>query len=530
MHRRDIIAGAAGAALGAALPRFAIAQPAAARTLRFIPQSDIGTLDPIVTTAYVTRNHSFLIFDTLYGLDADLKPQPQMVEGHKVEEDGKRWTLTLREGLVFHDGEPVRAKDCVASIRRWQRRDPLGQELAARTDELSAPDDRTIVFRLKRPFALLPDALGKVGTPVPFMMPERLAATDPFRTITEFVGSGPFRFKADERVQGSRFVYERFPGYVPRGAGEASWTSGPKRAFFDRVEWRVTPDSATASAALQSGEADWWENPPNDLLPPLRRSRDLMTELLDPTGLIGVCRFNHLQPPFDNVRLRRALLGAIDQTEFMTAAFGTEKDAWRDGIGFFPHGTPFASDAGLEALTSPRSLERARRAVAESGYNNERVVLLGATDFPIINAICLVGADLFKKLGLNVDYVASDWGTVVQRRASKEPADKGGWSVFFTYWAGFDALNPGVNQMIRGAGEAGWFGWAKSERLEEARAAWFDAPDLAAQQAAARQQQGFAFEDVPSIPLGMGYTTTAYRKTLTGRLQGPPFFWNIRRA
>ncbi|SDB56341.1 ABC transporter substrate-binding protein [Belnapia rosea] len=525
MFRRTVL----GAAAAAPLARFAIAQPASSRVLRFIPQSDIGTLDPITTTAYVSRNHGFLVWDTLYGLDAELKPQPQMVEGHRVEDDGKRWTLTLRPGLKFHDGEPVRAQDCVASIKRWQRRDPLGQELAARTDDLLATDDRTIVFRLKKPFALLPDALGKIGSPVPFMMPERLANTDPFRAITEFIGSGPFRFKADERVQGSRFVYERFDGYVPR-EGTPAWTSGPKRAFVDRVEWRVTPDSATAAAALQSGEVDWWENPPNDLVPPLRRNRDIVVDLPDPTGQMGFGRFNHLHPPFNNPKLRKALLGAINQADFMTAAFGSERGAWRDKVGFFPDGTPFASDAGLSALTSPRDLAKVKREVAESGYKGEPVVLLGATDFPIINALCLVGADLFKQVGLNVDFVASDWGTVVQRRNNREPPDKGGWSIFFTYWAGFDTLSPGVNQTIRGNGTNGWFGWAASERLEAKRAEWFDAPNLAAQQKAAREQQEIAFEEVPTLPLGQAYTTTAYRRNLVDVPKGPPLFWNARKV
>ena len=525
MNRRTVL----GAAAAAPLARFAIAQPANSRVLRFIPQSDIGTLDPITTTAYVTRNHAFLIWDTLYGLDAELKPQPQMVEGHRVEDDGRRWTLTLRPGLRFHDGEPVRARDCVASIKRWQQRDPLGQELAARTDELVATDDRTLVFRLKKPFALLPDALGKIGSPTPFMMPERLANTDAFRPITEFIGSGPFRFKADERVQGSRFVYERFEGYVPR-EGTPSWTAGPKRAFFDRVEWRVTPDSATASAALQSGEADWWENPPNDLVPPLRRNREITVDLPDPAGQLAFGRFNHLHPPFNNPKLRRALLGAIDQADFMTAAFGSERGAWRDKVGFFPEGTPFASDAGLGALTSPRDLEKVKREVAESGYKGEPVVLLGATDFPIINALCLVGADLFKQVGLNVDYVASDWGTVVQRRNSREPPSRGGWSIFFTYWGGFDTINPGVNQPLRGNGTNGWFGWASSERLEAKRAEWFDAPDLAVQQQAAREQQAIAFEDVPTLPLGQCYPMTAYRRNLVDVLKGPPLFWNARKA
>jgi peptide/nickel transport system substrate-binding protein len=530
MLRRNLMQGAAVLGTASALPRLAVAQPTAARTLRFIPQADIGVLDPIFTTAYVSRNHGLLVWDMLYGVDAEFRPQPQMVEGHTVEEDGKRWTLKLRPGLKWHDGTPVLARDCVASIKRWQRRDPIGQELAVRTDELSAADDRTIVFRLKKPFALLPDALAKIGSPVPFMMPERIAATDAFSQITEFVGSGPFKFNTNEMVRGSRYVYDRFADYVPRASGTPSWTSGPKVVHFDRVEWGVTPDSATAAAALQNGEVDWWENPPNDLLPPLRRNRDITTTPQDHVGQLGFGRFNHLHPPFNNEKLRRAILGAINQADFMTAAWGSEKGAWQDKVGFFPVGTPFASDAGLSALISPRDLEKVKREVQASGYKGERVVLLGATDFPIIDALCQVGADLFKRIGLNVDYVASDWGTVVQRRTSREPVEKGGWSIFFTYWAAFDCINPAVNQTIRGNGADGWFGWAKSDALEAARSAWFDAPDLAAQKAAAARQQEIAFQEVPTLPLGQAFQNTSFRKTLTNVPEGPPMFWSVKRA
>lgn len=529
MFRRDVMRGAALLAGAQALPGFAIAQPAAARTLRFIPQADVGTLDPIFTTAYVTRNHGLMVWDTLYGVDRNFRPHPQMVEGHVTEQDGKLWTLTLRPGLKWHDGTPVLARDCVASIKRWQRRDPMGQELASRTDELSAPDDRTIRFRLNKPFPLLPDALGKLGSPCPFMMPERIANTDAFQQITEFVGSGPYRYNANETVRGSRYVYDRFADYVPR-QGTSEWTSGPKAVHFDRVEWRVTPDGATAAAALQANEVDWWENPPNDLQPPLRRHREITVED-DRVGQLGFGRFNHLHPPFDNPRLRKAILGAINQADFMTAAYGTERGGWADKVGFFPPNTPFASDSGMAALTSPRDLEKVKREVQASGYAGERVVLLGATDFPIINALCLVGADLFKSIGLNVDYVASDWGTVVQRRTSREPTDKGGWSIFFTYWSALDVMNPAVNQTIRGNGTNGWFGWATSAGLEAERSAWFDAPDLAGQQAAARRQQALAFEEAPTLPLGQAIPRTAYRKSLHQLQYGPAIFqWSVRKG
>ncbi len=263
------------------------------------------------------------------------------------------------------------ARDCVASIRRWAARDALGQALMQRTDELSAPDDRTVVFRLKRPFPLLPNALGKVASNMCAIMPERLASTDPFKQVTDMVGSGPFRFKADERVQGSRFVYERFAGYQPRGDGQSDWTAGPKAAHFDRVEWHVIPDPATAAAALQSGEVDWWEMPTADLLPLLRRNRQIKVALTDPTGICGFLRPNHLHPPFDNPAVRRALLGAIDQSEFAAAAMGTDPSLWRVPCGYFAPSSPLASDVGMAALTAKRDYAEVKQNLQAAGYKGE---------------------------------------------------------------------------------------------------------------------------------------------------------------
>jgi peptide/nickel transport system substrate-binding protein len=538
MQRRQILAGAAaaaGAAVAGGLPRPSLGQGASAgtagaRTLKFIPQADLAVLDPILTTAYVTRHHGYMVWDTLYGFDGDYKAQPQMVEGHAVEDGGRRVTMRLRQGLKFHDGEPVRARDCVASIRRWAARDALGQVLMASTDELAAADDRTIVFRLKRPFPMLFEALGKPSTPVCFIMPERLASQDPNQPLRgELVGSGPFRFKADERVPGARVVYTRFEDYIPRAEGTPSWTAGPKRVHFDRIEWHVTPDPATAAAALQNGEVDWWEQPTGDLQPVLRRNRNIVLEIPDPTGLMAICRFNHLHPPFDKAAVRRALLGAVNQADYMTAVIGTDRSLWREGVGFFPPDTPLASDAGMEALTSPRDYEKVKRDLAAAGYRGEKVVLIAATDFPSLNALAQVGHDMFRKAGMNVEFVATDWGTVVQRRASREAPERGGWSVFFTFWAGVDMFNPGVHQSLRGHGQQAWFGWPTIPRIEELRAQWFEATDLEAQKRIAREIQLMAFEEVPYLPLGQYFQATAYRRGLTGVLKGLPLFWNVQR-
>ncbi|TCZ57958.1 ABC transporter substrate-binding protein [Roseicella aquatilis] len=530
MQRRDLFLGGAGLALGGTLAAPALAQPAASRVLKFIPQADLGILDPHITTAYVTRHHAFLVFDTLYGMDAEFRVTPQMAAGHAVEEDGRRWTITLRPGLKFHDGTPVTAKDCVASIRRWSGRHPLGQELNARLEEMSAADDQRIVFRLKRPYPLLAEALGSLVTPCCFIMPERLAKQDTSKPITEMVGSGPFRFKADERVQGSRFVYERFEGYVPREDGTPSWTAGPKRVNLNRVEWIVTPDPSTAAAALQNGEMDWWEQPTTDLLPLIQRNRNIVVENPNPTGLVGWGRFNHLHPPFNNPAIRRALMAAVSQDDYMTAVAGTDRSLWRDHVGFFPPETPFASDAGMEALKGPRDFDKVKRDLAAAGYKGEKVVLLAATDFPILNALAQVGNDMLRRAGMNVDFVATDWGSVVARRASREPPERGGWSMFFTFWTGLDVINPGVNQCIRGNGKDGWFGWASSERLEGLRQRWFDAPDLAAQKALAREMQAAAFEEAPTLPLGQYFQVTAYRRSLSDVPKGMPLFWGLKKA
>ena len=521
MRRRTLLAA------GLALPAIARAQPA--RVLRFIPHADLSTLDPHWNTAYVTRNHGFMVFDTLYGLDSQYQATPQMVDGHTTDEDGRRWTLTLRDGLRWHDGTPVLARDCVASIKRWGTKDTFGQALLAATDELGAPDDRRIVFRLKRPFPLLPDALAKYGVYMPAMMPERLALTDPATQVTEMVGSGPFRFKADERLPGARAVYERFDGYVPRPSGTPDRTSGPKIAYLDRIEWTTVPDPTTAASALQRGETDWWDYASADLLPLLRRNDRIRITVPDPAGQIALMRMNHLQPPFDNPAIRRAVLGAIKQPDFMAAIMGDDTSLWHDGAGMFTPGTPLASTAGMAALDGSRTIEQSRKALRDAGYGNEPVALVVPTDFPNLKALSDVGAEMMRRIGLNVDYQATDWGTLLTRRAKKDPVAAGGWSAFFTFGAGSDQATPAANLMLRANADRAWFGWPDDARIEALRDAWFAAPDLPAQQQIAVALQERALETVPYIPLGQYFQPTAYRTSLSGMLSGFSIFWNVRK-
>jgi peptide/nickel transport system substrate-binding protein len=299
---------------------------------------------------------------------------------------------------------------------------------------------------------------------------------------------------------------------------------------FDRVEWHTTPDPATASAALQSGETDWWDYASADLLPLLKRSPGVKVAVQDPTGQIAILRMNQLQPPFDNALVRRALLGAVDQADFMQAVVGTDTSLWHDGVGVFCPGTPLASDAGMAVLTGKRDMGRVKAGLASAGYKGERVVVLVATDFPVLKALADVGADMLTRAGMNVDYQALDWGTVLTRRTSKAPVDQGGWSVFFTAWAGTDMLTPAGHLSLRGNGEAGWFGWPTAPKIEELRTQWFDAPDVAAQKATAAKLQQQVFEDVPYIPLGQYLQATAYRNSLQGVLNGFAIFWNVKRS
>ena len=526
MKRRTVLQ--ASAAMAATLAAPAIVRAEAQTTLTFIPQADLANLDPIWSTSDVSRNHGHAVFDSLYGVDASFAAKPQMVAGAVTSADAKQWDLTLRDGLKFHDGTPVLARDAVASLTRWGKRDAFGGVLFSATDELSAPDDKTVRFRLNKPFGLLPDALATAAN-MAAIMPERLAKTDPYQQITEMVGSGPFRFLTSERVSGSRVAYEKFDGYIPRSEGTPSYTSGPKIAHVDRVVWTVVPDQATAAGALGNGEFDWWENPGIDLVPQLKRNKDITVTVKDSTGEMGCMRFNQLYPPFDNAAIRRVVLSAINQQDAMDAVAGADPTLVKVPNGVFANDTPMASTVGLDVMKGNADPAALKRALAEAGYKDERVVILAASDFPTINAMAQIGGDLLKRIGFNVDYQSLDWGTVVQRRASREPPDKGGWNIFFTFLGGTNNLSPAAHLALRSNGPKAWFGWPDLPKTEALRLSWFDAPNLAAQQAVARQIQQQALIDVPYVPMGMYYQPTAYRG-ITGVPDGFPQFYGVKKG
>jgi peptide/nickel transport system substrate-binding protein len=530
VRRRDLLrAGAATIFTIIAAPRLGRGADRA-KTLVFVGVADLSILDPVVAGARPTRNAAYLVFDTLYGIDAQWKAQPQMVEAHAVEEDGLTWTLKLRDGLRFHDNEPVLARDVVASIRRFAPRVIFANALMNATDELSAPDDRTVRFRLKRPFPHLPEALAGPGGNVPAIMPERLAAESPFKPVAEVVGSGPYRFLKDEHVSGARAVFERFAEYQPRTGGTVGFTAGPKVAHFERVEW-LTLDPFSASAALRRGEIDWWENPARDLVDQVNGDPNI-TVISHFATANGIMTFNQLYAPFDNPAIRRALLGAVDQAEAMSAIAGSDRNNWRDDVGLFGTGSPFASDVGIEVLRRPRDYGAVKRALAEAGYKGEKIVVIVPTDVSELGNLARTGAEQLRRAGMNIDQQDMDAGSWFRRRVNQSPPDKGGYNMFCTL---IDRSLPNVhplgNLAIRADGKEPINGWANSPRVEELRAAWLDTNDLGQQQRICVDLQKQLWTDVPFIPLGEYWQATAYRKDLIDVLPGCfAVFYGVRRA
>jgi peptide/nickel transport system substrate-binding protein len=529
MDRRIFLKSAAGAlATAGGLATPAISQRAAARTLRLVPHADLSNLDPVWRTTYIARNAGLLVWDMLYGIDNTLTPRRQMVEAEEVSADGLTWTFRLRPGLKFHDGEPVLAKDAVVSINRWAARDQMGQMIKAIENELAAIDDRTFRWALKKPYPKMLLALAKAGPPCCFVMPARIAATDQFQQITEHVGSGPMRFVRKEWVPGAKAVFEKFAGYVPREE-HASWLAGSKNIVLDRIEWITIPDSATAAAALQNGEVDWLELVVPDLLPILRKNRNVVTAINDPLGSAGMLVMNHLFPPFNDVRARRAILMALSQEDYMRAIVGGDDSLWKPMPGYFAPGTPLYTEEGGDVLKGPRNVEAAKRLLAESGYAGEPVTLMAAQDIFQIKAWGDVTADLLKRLDVKVDFAALDWGTVLARWLQKSPPRQGGWHMTITWGSGVE-FDP-TNRPIRANANIPLNGWANSPQIEAEMAAWYDATSLDEEKTIVRRLNRLAVDHVLFAPLGVMLQHHAWRKNVSGIVQAPlPLFWGVSKT
>jgi peptide/nickel transport system substrate-binding protein len=514
-------------ALSAPLP---LSSPTHARTLTAVMHSDLRIIDPVFTGAYITRDHGYMVYDTLLATDSNFKIQPQMADW-KVSDDKLTYIFTLRDGLKWHDGSPVTAEDCVASLKRWSKNETMGQTLMDFTDTIEATDDRTITLKLKEPYGLVLESIGKPSSIVPFMMPKRLAETPPGQQIQEQVGSGPFKFVQAEFQPGVKAVYEKNPDYVPRKE-PPNWTSGGKVVKIDRVEWITMPDAQTAVNALQSGDIDFIESLPFDLVTMLAANKDLKIETLDKLGFQIVGRMNFLYPPFENVKVRRAAFLALNQKDVLDALVGNSEYYQVCGA-VFGCDTPLATNVGSESLVKGNGMAEAKKLLAESGYDGTPVVIMAPGDVSIFKPQPIVAAQLLRRAGFKVDLQATDWQTVVSRRANKKPPKEGGWNMFFTNFIIADVVNPVVNILVNGKGKnGGWFGWPEDAKLEALKDKFVRAflPDEQKQIAA--DIQTVVYEQVIYVPLGQWRGVSAWRKSLTGILDGPatPIFWNIDKS
>jgi peptide/nickel transport system substrate-binding protein len=523
MRRRDVLL--SGAAAATIPSRFAIAAKQDNKLVRYVPTADLSVLDPSWTTTQVSITHGYYVFDTLFGIDHTQTPQPQMAEGATVSDDGRVWSIRLRDGLTFHDGEKVLARDAAASLRRWAARDVYGQTLGAVVEEFGAADDRTIRVKLKRPFPLILDTLAKPNGMLPVVMPERLANTDLSKPNTEMVGSGPYRFIKSEFVPGSSGAYEKFAGYVPRQEAP-DWASGGKVAKIERYEWKIIPDASTAASALAKGEIDWWEQVQPDLLPMLRKNPDLVVSNFNTVGFFGTMRFNHLNPPFNNPAIRRAVRLGMNQEDYMSAVTGSDSSIYRECKALFPCGTPYGEELGKSGMTG--DIVAAKRALDEAGYKGEKVVIINPADVPTIAPFGQVTYDYLRRLGMNVELQEMDWNTLAQRRTKAEPADKGGWSIFHNWWLGTSFINPAISPVLRGLGAKGWAGWFTDDKIEQLTEQWTTVLTGQERAQVVHAMHQHALDAVPTVVLGRFFILTAHRKGLTGILESTsPYPWNV---
>jgi peptide/nickel transport system substrate-binding protein len=496
-------------------------------TLKVVMHSDVKIVDPIWTTAYITRNHGYMVYDTLFAMDEKGEIKPQMVDKYDVSADKLTYTFTLRDGLLWHDGAPVTAEDCVASIKRWAAKDSLGQKVMTFVDTIAVGDAKTFTVKLKEQTGLLIFALGKPSSNVPFMMPKRVADTDPNTQISDFTGSGPFVFKKDEWKAGDKAVYAKFDKYKPRSE-PASGLAGGKVVKVDRVEWLAISDQQQAINALLGGEIDYIEAPSHDLLPLVKADKNVKLVDWNPLGNQYTFRPNHLHPPFNNPKVRQALWYAFNQKDFLDAVIG-DPTYYKICKAEFPCGTAMASDTAMAGLLES-NFQKSRDLLKEAGYDGTPVVLMHSTDLQVLTNLAPVAKSLMEKGGFKVDMQSMDWQTVVARRSKKEPPNAGGWNAFMTSWVSADILNPVMAGFANAGCDKAMFGWPCDEVTEKLRDQFARETDPGKQKDIAAAVQKRNTEFTTHVFLGQWYLPAAVRKNIEGILTTPaPVFWNVEK-
>lgn len=514
----------AAALVGATL---LIAQGACAATvIKAVMHSPLRLTDPHATTAYITTWHGYMIYDTLLATDADNRIQPQMLEKWDVSPDGKTYVMTLRPGQKWHDGQPVTAADCVASIKRWAAGDIMGRTLLTFTDKIEVIDGQRFRIVMREPTDLALRALSKPTGTAPFMMPKRIADQPIGQPITDMTGSGPF--KVAEFQPGVKTVYVRNTDYRPRPEA-ASGLAGGKVVNVDKVEWDVMPDALTAANALLGGEIDFVEQFPYDLLPMVEGSTDLKEETVSPAGYFIMYRFNFKYPPFDDKRIRQAAMYAIGQQDVMQALVGNPK-YWRTCASLWGCGTPLESDIGKDVTVSS-NIEKAKALLKEAGYDNTPVLMMHATDIGTLSAQPVVMAQALRQAGFNVNLAAMDWQSVATRRASKAAPAQGGWNLLNTNWYTTDVMDPVRSAPAAANGDDAWFGWPDFPRIEALRTQFALTSDPAEQKKIADALQRLGIDEGLYVPLGQMSVPSVYSTKLSGLVHAPAFvFWNVKKA
>ncbi|MBO9356859.1 ABC transporter substrate-binding protein [Bordetella petrii] len=513
----------AAALLGA----LAAGAPAHATTVTAVMQSGLRVMDPILSTAFLTRDHGYMIYDTLLGVDANFKIQPQMA-GWQASEDGKTYVFTLRDGLKWHDGTPVKAEDCVASIRRWAQVDSTGQVLMPMVEHIKVTGDQTFEVQLKEPTTLLLEGLSKLSSRPAFMMPKRIADTPASTPITEYVGSGPFKFVASEFKPGLKVVYEKNADYVPRSE-PASWTAGGKVVKVDRVEWVSMPDQMTALNALQNAEVDFIQQVPFDLLPIVENRDDLQVKVLDKLGAWTYYRFNHLYPPFDNKLVRQAAIAAVGQEDVLKALVGNPK-YYKTCAAVMGCGNPNGDSYGADWVI-PSDIEKAKALLKQANYDGTPVVILQPTDIAMLAAQPIVIGAALRKAGFKVDMKTMDWQTVVTQQGNQKPPSEGGWNIFSTYSILATSGDPFGNTTLAAAGRKSWAGWPDVPEIEALRLKFARSTDAAERKQITAQIQKLAIDEGVVAPLGQFSIPAAYSSKLSGVMESPvTVFWNIEKS
>jgi peptide/nickel transport system substrate-binding protein len=510
----------------AALATLAAAPFASAQTFKIVMHSDVKIIDPIWSGAYITRNYGYMLYDTLFAVDEKLQVKPQMVDTYKTSDDGLTWTFALRDGLEWHDGQPVTAEDCVASLKRWSARDSMGQKLASYGAEYKIVDAKTFQIMLKEKFGPLLEALGKPSVVVPFMMPKRLAETDPFQQIGETIGSGPFTLSKADWKPGEKLTFHKNKKYKPRPE-PMSGLSGGKVVNFDTVEWVWIPDAETQVNALINGEIDAIESLSFDHVPVIEKTKGVKV-IKGQVPNQYVFRPNWLQPPFNNPKIRLAAAYALSQPEFLEANVG-DKRFYRTCKAMFTCDSPLASTVGMDGLIEGNAA-KAKALLAEAKYDGAPVVMPQPSDLGVIKQLAPVAKSQLEKAGFKVDVQPMDWQSMVQRLGTKKgPPSEGGWNAYGTSWSQLDILDPLMTPNLISTCDKARSGWPCDEKMEKLRDNFVKATTLAEKKVAADAVQVYAMEIVTHVPLGEWFAVGAARDNVQYPTPLAPVsvFWGV---